>query len=445
MRWCLGLFIVIAVSLAAPKEANADLIFLNMNGSTTEIPAAQDVANQLGEKLYVLPSTNTPGYETQQLSQDLVRLAKLGVRPRAMIVSGHHVKNQGYFGKNGEVSLHFIGNYISREDNDVAAFFASLQSLYLWGCYTGTLTNVDRLLVGYNTPFLNTKYVVGFADKAPLSTVPASGQVLREILLREGQLRAASPAKMSELVKQISASYGDKYDFIVHKGKAFLTKDGYSEVHNFIESCQSPESRERLLQSVLLVWKYYWNEIGPLPEETGKGPLREAYRHLQRNDFCVQMGAVQLSQVEEIPPVSTVIRLIYYKHIVQNFARVYGTALQYAQSEMNSLGLTDIEFITKLPQTERGVAIKNLERLHKELKKVLPGYKSDVEQRSRYLYFNSMINDIESVIYPSEDYVPQSWIDPSAKERAWFPVLNDFTKAQARFQKKAQKQLTAPN
>jgi hypothetical protein len=415
MRLAIGLFTLLMTLLVAPQSARADIVFVNMNGSTTEIPAAKSVANQMGEKLYILPEQNAPGYTTEQLTQDLVRLAKLGVRPRAMIISGHHVKNQGYFGTNGEVALHQILQLMPQDDSDVRGYFASIQSLYLWGCYTGTMTNADRLLRGYGTPFVNTKYVVGFADKAPLSTVPASGQVLKDMLLRESQFRASSPEQTLQLVRQVSASYKDKYDFIVHKGTAFATKDGYSEVSTFLAKCQAEAGRAGIVDAVTTIWKYYWNEIGPLPEATNKGPLREAYLQLQKNTFCIQMGSVELHKDIDIPPLSNVIRLIYYKNVVQNFARIYSAQLEFAKKEMDAIGLTSTEFLTQLAQTERGEAMKKAEALHKGIKKIFPNFKTDSDERGQYLYFNSMINDIESVLYPSDDYVPQSWIETYAK------------------------------
>lgn len=433
----LGLLTFLMINLAAPKAARADIIFINMNGSVSEIPAVQEAATQLGEKLYVLPATNTPGYKTPQLTQDLVRLAKLGVRPRAMVVSGHHVKNQGYFGSKGEVSLYGIGKYLPLEDSDVQSFFGSLQSLYLWGCYTGTLTNVDRLLKGYSAVFPNTKYVVGFADKAPISTKADSGKTLSQMVIHESQFRTVSGEQIPQLIKNISS----QYDFIIHRGQSFATQEGFTDVDRFIESCQSEESKKSILQTVLLVWKYYWNEVGPLPEDTGKGPLREAYRLLQRNNFCLQMGAVELYQVGEIPPLSTVNRLIYYKNVVKNFSRIYMTQLAFAKKELESLGLQEGGFLTQLEQTERSPAIKKLQDYHKSLKIIFPNFQSNLEQRANYLYFYRMLNDIEAVIYPSEDYVPQSWIEPDATEMSWFRVLNDFAKGKAEAHKKARNQL----
>ncbi len=421
--------------------AHGDIIFINMNGSVTEIPAVQATANRLGEKLYVLPVTNAPGYNTTQLTQDLVRLAKLGVRPRAMVVSGHHVKNQGYFGTNGEVSLHRITSLLPYDDPEampqIQSFFRSLQSLYLWGCYTGTLANVDALLLGNNTVFANTKYIVGFADKAPISTNAGSGKTLEQMLLLEPHFRSAS----SELIPQLIKNVSTQYDFIIHRGQSFATQDGFSQVDSFIESCQSEENKKNILQSVLLVWKYYWSEISPLPEDTGKSPLRETYRQLQRNNFCLQMGAVQLYQVGEIPPLSTVIRLIYYRNIVKNFSHIYASQLAFAKKELESIGIKDADLITQLDQTVRDSAIKKLEELHKSLKQIFPQFQSDLDQRANYLYFNRMLNDIEAVIYPSEDYIPQSWIEPGATKMSWFRVLNDFNKGKANTRKKAMSQL----
>ncbi|MGZ3746413.1 MAG: hypothetical protein ACXWRE_03625 [Pseudobdellovibrionaceae bacterium] len=444
MQGLLSLLILLMTSFMGLKKAHADIVFVNMNGSISEIPAVQETANALGERLYVLPSTNAPGYNTKQLAQDLVRLAKLGVRPRALIISGHHVKDQGYFGTNGEVSLLQLARLLSSSgdsetSSQVQSFFAGLHSLYLWGCYTGTLNNVTLLVSPGNAPFANIQYIVGFADKAPISSNADSGRTLGQMLRLEPQLRSVSGGQLPQLIRSVST----QYDFIIHRGQSFATRDGFSQVDRFIEACQSEESNKGLLEAVLLVWKYYWNEIGPLPEDPGKGPLREAYRHLQKNNFCLQMAAVNLYQVEEIPPLSTVIRLLYYKNVVKNFSRIYASQLDYAKRELEALGLQNVGFLTQLEQTERGAAIQKLQEFHDSLKSTFPLYQSDIEQRASYLYYYRMLEDVEGVIYPSEEDVPQSWIEPNATERAWFRVLDDFTKGKENARKKALRQLQA--
>jgi len=435
MHWSLGLFTLLFVWLSSPQQAFADILFVNLNGSVKEIPAVQVAARQMGENVYVLPAQATTTYNTQQLADDLVRLANQGVRPHTMIVSGHHVKNEGFFGSvsTDGVALYAVPNLVP-DTEPVQEFFAGIQSIYLWGCYTGTLNSVSRLLNGTYPAYANIKFIVGFADKAPLSTEVLSGQTLKEFLLKESQFRAASPQQMSSLLTTIS-SY-NKYDFILHKGGYFLTKDGISTQANFIESCQSDTARDNLDNAVKLIWKYYWNEAGPIPDDTSKGPLRQAYRQLQRNNFCINMGVVKLNNVDEIPPLPTVIRLIFYKNVMHNFTRVYAAQLAYAKQELQGAGLQDVDFIAQMEQTDRGTLIKKFENMHKYIK---DNFYSDVniDKRTNYIYFSTMVDDFESVVFPSEDYVPQSWIETASSEKAWFPVLNDFAKAKSQSRAKA--------
>lgn len=52
-----------------------------------------------------LPAMETPGYEVQ-LTQDLVRLAKLGVRPRAMVIQCRLLRCRRFFKQNFYESSH---------------------------------------------------------------------------------------------------------------------------------------------------------------------------------------------------------------------------------------------------------------------------------------------------------------------------------------------------
>lgn len=424
------------------QEARADIIFINMNGSVTEIPAAQQAAAQMGERVYVLPKKVTPDYKVYQLTDELIELAQQGVRPRAMIISGHHTRDQGYWGLldgvKVEASIYYISTILKQKglmetSPAVRDFFTGLQSVYLWGCYTGTLENVHRFLSGKSAAFPNTRFLVGFADKAPLSTTKVSGEALKSALLKETQFRAGSPEQMMALLSTLPGA--ERLDYIIHKYDAFITKDGASKQQNFIDDCRLPERKESLRRAIGLIWNYYWNQIGPIPEDTSHGPLRQAYRELQRGNFCLRMGAVKITDFE-IPSLPNTVRLIFYKNVIGNFARFHAADLQIAQQELQTNGITDVAYLSQLDQIERGILMKKLEQTHEQIK-ALYARQTDPEKKALNIYLNSMIDDIEEVVYPNEEFIPLTWIDATSQQTTSFIVLGNFKAAKTAARKKA--------
>ncbi|MBK9323947.1 MAG: hypothetical protein IPM97_13560 [Bdellovibrionaceae bacterium] len=424
-----------ALVLSWVPQVKADIIFINLNGSATEIPAIQSVAAQMGERVYILPQKGpgeyTSQYETIQLTTELVELAKQGVRPRALVVSGHHSKNEGFWGTNGEASLYYIGKILPKQGEEgyqeAREFFASLQSVYLWGCYTGQLGHVYRLLNGENAAFPNTKYVVGFGEKGPLNTDPLSGRMLKDVLLKESQLRNGTTEQTYTLLKTIP-SYQQR-DLLIHKGTTFVSKIGAMTQEQFIRSCADSSRKEVLKNSIQLIWDYYWNRIGPIPENTSKSELREAYENLQRNSYCIKMGAVDLSKhFGEVPSPSNVIRLIFYKNIIRNFSRLYAEHLSYTEKELAAHGISNLGFLTEIDQTDRGEVMSKIQEAHRQ---IADKYKSKTnpEARAKFLYLNGILDDIEEVVYPNGQYVPLRWIDPVSNEFTDFSFFSQFEKA----------------
>ncbi|RYZ62549.1 MAG: hypothetical protein EOP09_18685, partial [Proteobacteria bacterium] len=304
--------------------AHADIVFLNMNGSATEIPAAQAVANANGERLYVIPKNpgaiSAENYDTKNVVQELTELALQGVRPRTMIVSGHHAREEGFWGKNGEVALYYMAEIAPRQGQpghqEIHEFFRSLQSVYLWGCYTGSLSHAAMMVNGENKGFPNVQFVVGFGEKGPINTDPLSGRMLSDVLKRESLFRSGSMEQTFQLLKTVPAH--QQRDLIIHRGKNFVSHDGWSNQEVYLRSCVDESRKQRLADSIQTIWDFNYAKRGEVPEDTSKGELRMAYQELQRYNFCFGMGAVKFSQFKDIPEMSDTLRLIFFKNVKKN-------------------------------------------------------------------------------------------------------------------------------
>jgi hypothetical protein len=443
MRWSLEFLALLFLWTLAPQRAAADIIFVNMNGGATEIPVVQQLARQNGEQLYILPrrplSQYPDYYETKMATQELMELAREGVRPRTLIVSGHHSEREGFWGDNSEISLYYINNFLPKPDQDgyreSREFFGSIQSVYLWGCYTGALGNIYRVLDGSSPVFPNTKLAVGFGKVGPLNTDPLSGRMLKEVMSRESQFMTAAPEQMLPLLRSVP-SYQQR-DLIVHRGKAFVNQGGFSTQANFINACSNSARRAGLSQAIATYWKYYSGEAGPIPDDTSKGPLRQSYQAFQREDFCLRMGAIDLKkEFDQIPLAANVVRLVYYKNIIRNFSRIYAPYLQYAQKELQAYGYKDVAFLTQMDQMDRSLVLEKIEAINEQTETLFKS-KSDFNSKVNAIYFDAMTDDIEQVVYPSDEYVPPSWIEPNAKDYSKFTVFANFAEARKKAQGKA--------
>lgn len=443
-----GLWTLILATLAlaaSMNEARADIIFLNMNGSATEIPAVQALARANGERLIVIPKN--PGalsaqeYITKNAVTEMVELAMQGVRPRTLIVSGHHSREEGFWGKNGEVALYYIEDLLPTAGQpgyrEAHEFFQSLQSVYLWGCYTGSLTHAADMLDGQNAAFANVRYVVGFGEKGPINTDPLSGRMLADALSKEAQLRSGGMDQTFQILKTIP-SYQQR-DLIIHKGKSFVSHEGWSNQDMYLKSCVDESRKQRLAGSIGTIWEYYYGKRGPVPDDTAKGELRLAYQELQRYNFCISMGAVKFSQFEEIPELTFTLRLIFYKNVLKNFIRQNGPQLSVASSELRAGGFKDVDFVNQFEQLDRAVLIKKLKSLTAQTEVLYPpGLSGD--RKAKKIYYYNLIRDLQMVVFTDAEAIPATWIDSGAKATASFNALGKFeeAKADARRQEQAQ-------
>jgi hypothetical protein len=427
--------ILLFSSVLALPAARADIIFLNTNGGATEIPAVQAVAQQTGEQVYVIPKNpvaDANSYSTPEFYKELLELARRGVRPRAMIVSGHHVRNEGFWGKLGQVSIYYFTRLAPKPNEpdyqQVQEFFGGIQSVYLWGCYTGNLTNVYRLLDGSNDLFRKLKYVVGFGEKGPLNTDPLSGRMLKDVLQKESQLRAGAFEQTLQILTTVPAY--QQRDLMIHRGSTYITPAGIMSQADYLKSCSDPIRTQIFNTSIQNVWDYYWNQKAAIPADTSKIDLRTAYVELQRYYFCVEKDqAPDVKNKKNVPTLSMTLRLIYFKNIFRNFLDLYAPYLEFTQKELQKYGIQDVDYLTQMGSLDRPAISQKLESTHALISARFAG--DQPQNKALRIYLKTMIADIMEVVYVNETLVPSTWIEPGAKDFTSFDTLGNFEKAKA--------------
>jgi hypothetical protein len=386
----------------------ADVLLINLNDGTQEVEALKKLTAQNNERLYILPETSgNPEYGTDEFTKDVLRLAAKGVRPRALVLSGHHYEDQFFYGTSGKVVVHKIVESLKLLPASPATneFFASIQSLYLWGCYTGTLANTDKLVYVQKSPFINAKYLVGFLKKGPLGTTRESGQLLQNALMKESQIRRAAPAEKQALVAGILGK--SHYEMMIHDGENFFTNSSFSNRPQYLRTCLTQETYEKFDQATDTFYQYLHNKIGPIPEDTSGGALRQVYQVLQEYGYCFDKNHVELPRTDPVP-IDRAIRMVFYYNVVKNFARIYREKLVEIQQIFVISKMVGTEFVTRMDKTDRGELIERLNDLDAQ-NFALYFHELDKANMTHFFLLKAVINDLRKVIYGNPIAIPSNW------------------------------------
>jgi hypothetical protein len=421
------IFAFVIFAVAGPAVAHADIVFVNLNNATQEISALRALGEQTHERVFILPDANSQYviddgptknklYQTPQLTEDLIRLAKAGVRPRAMVFSGHHVENQYFYGSVGSVFVHNIPENLAKYPGspEVTAFFSGITSLYLWGCYSGTFSNTLKLVNFQESPFSNLKIIFGFLKKGPLGTSVVSGNLLREAVGRSEQILqfGQNQSKLATLKKIMASS---KYDLIAYQGDVVFTKTSAATKADILRACQAPSTLRMMSETMPLVLQYD-DGLLPIPVNTSESPLRSAYHRLQEFNYCWQLNLVPESIAKRAIPIDSVVSLIFYRNIVTNFARLYASQLRGVSERLAKYGIEHADIYTRLPQIERGELIKLHDDVNKQIIKKFSvnGEPQSETDEAKMIYLQNLIKEITYVIHPNEDFVPEEWKEENA-------------------------------
>lgn len=425
----IALSIVTVSFLLLPKQAKADIVMINLNGSTQEVEALRKLTAKNKERLYVIPEdASDDTYDTEDVAGDLLDLARKGVRPRSVVISGHHYQDQYFYGDSGSLFLHKLSAALgpSRAEGSVRAFFDGVQSLYLWGCYSGTLGNTDKLISHIETPFNSLNHIVGFLKKGPLGVTKESGILLERAFDKETLLRRSSPTEKVSVLKTIVGS--SRYDLIVHQGDAYFTANESSSRINYQRTCATPAALAKFAADNKTLYKYYNGEAS-IPADTAGGPLRGAYEDLQEYKYCLKKNNIcaanQSGYQYKAIPVETAIRLVYYKKVMANFAYAYASRLQYVHTVLQLYKFKNPDFLLQLGSLDRAVVIQKLADLNEENYRL--NYDDEnVEKAAAYFFVREVLKDIRRAVYTAGASIPSAWTSSKATTLGYFKVLNDI-------------------
>lgn len=236
------------------------------------------------------------------------------IQPTTIIFSGHSGVGAGFIG--GFFGMLSAGEIQSSLQSH-PQLLSSIKSIFLWGCYTGTLSAFTET---WQKKLPTVRAFAGYRNRAPLGIRPSSGRLLKSFLLKEQELLATTDlSKLQDTFRTLDLA-GD-LDATVLLGDIYISYDRAAKVADLIRSCKAFDPR-------LLEQFTCYNEAQPgceNPPHDHGGPLRELYSYLQINRHC---DDILLAKYPDIPHPGVVLRLIFIDSIKDNFSRHHGAHFQ---------------------------------------------------------------------------------------------------------------------
>lgn len=158
-------------------SAYADILFIDVNNSTTEVTEARREARRRGETLVVVPARNSTETIENELKSVLFAQVMAGKTFSTLVVSGHYSRQKFIGESNGrEISYSRLSS-ILREPR-FSSVRSGIESVLLWGCYTAR----PRAIADWHSLLPNTQMLAGFNFAAPSSNTIAAPRIMRNIL-----------------------------------------------------------------------------------------------------------------------------------------------------------------------------------------------------------------------------------------------------------------------
>lgn len=214
-----------AFFLAISNCAFADILFVDMNNSVSELTEARREARRRGENLIVVPNRNQTKPVSEQLEEVLFSQALSGDSFSTMIVSGHYGDGKFYGENHGRTqNLRYSELATIMRDPMIASIRNGVDTLILWGCYTAR----PRAISDWQGLFPQTQMIAGFNFAAPSSNTIASPRMMRNVL-KTSYDNINDRRLVSRMRDFINATEGNEqyYDIVGMTNPVFITRGCY--------------------------------------------------------------------------------------------------------------------------------------------------------------------------------------------------------------------------
>jgi|GEM_PF-5234737 len=440
--------------------ASADVLFFDLNLSDGEVDAAKRAAEKRHEKLlvypqidaktranyktvikkiadhnkllltskcYTYPDTNQcqdaikkSGILSEELSEQdkffdgkrlrqgdlskiLEELNKKQTKISALVISGHD--GNGHF--SGKVG-NFDEKDIAKAVNDHPPAGENLRSLFLWGCYTGT---VGTLSSTWKAAFPKVEMIAGFDGSAPLGTKKASETYLEDALVQEKKLTSIKDQK------QLKRAFDSIRDIkMMHAsvcvGNNLVNNKGVIDITESVKICSNLDKNK-----VKALYMCYKNaetaKCANPPADTHNSELRDLYNQLQLTSQCYKSNF-------DAPDLKALIRLIYFENVKNNFINLHSESMDKLNSLLRQLGAPDEALLLDIKKSSRAEILNKLNKARDFIQKrqkntdyLTDAFRPELEVASSALFEAQYVLGDLSTPFP--------WVEPDAR-----PDANSF-------------------
>ena len=397
-------------------KASADILFLDLNNAPLEIAAARRAAAARGERLIVIPADGET-LRGDNLAEELAELKNQNVRLTSMVISGHD-GNGAFSGTRGNLSEEEVRGAL--QANPPMA--DTIRSLLLWGCYTATPASIELV---WKQAFPNLVAVAGFDGSAPLSDKPGSSTYLEDFLKIEERL-----TKMTDINALNSA-------FLTLRNVPLMTSAACVN-GVFLKPGQRPRTMNQIMGECSERLARARREAGDVSSLEGRyscyfeaaegcedppankqsSDLRSYYNEIQNTAHCSE--AFEASDLH-LPSPDQVIRLIYFRNVVDNFVFNYQIDIDRLNGFLDQLGAPSELKIGDL----RGMTRAQIRQKYDDINNFLNGIKkpatsnmSEVDIEFQALVKLAQIHvQTHSNTLRHMEGVPFSWVEPNSTQK----------------------------
>lgn len=440
------------------SAAKKTILFFDINFAPAEINAAREAAAARGENLIVLPERTEQQQKTiekeyrelialkeqiiachndstkdcsfledrfnatnerlkkwikqikkiESMTDTVANLVSRKIVPSIVVFSGHSGGDGHFSGVFGSLGI----NEFSRAIKAHPQFIETVESILLWGCYSGTLASFSEF---WQKSVSGKAAYVGFRNQAPLGIRPASGRLLKSYLLSETNfLSAKSSQKAHSVFRELDLVA--TLDATAVKDDTYFTYEKAAKISELIKLCN--EFDPKLLDSYAC---YDQGKEGcENPPVTHQGPLRQLYSFLQVNRHC---QAFLQKDYPLVPTPEAVIRLIYIDNVKLNFAKHHQHEFQSFNELLAQLQLSENFQVHRYINSSRSEDTRRIRETMRELE-TLGLRDGSYHQSSNWMdlsrFYHTMFSlkrtyGIGAFMFPTS-CVPFSWVEPDSDE-----------------------------
>ena len=422
--------LALMISALDSKVAQADVLFIDLNFSPTEVKAAEKAASARGEKLILLPEIPaatriridklkqnmlTVEHKNEQLLARIEQARKGQIRlsfaelkrleiqlgnsweersrseqafeeaaakfpiDKAVLSKAFSQFPRGTSISSIVLSSHQAGGFfgtagrLERQDliellKAQPQVYAGLKSLYLWGCYTATLATVKT----WREELPTVQVIAGYDDRAPKGYRPASASYLHSLMTQEKKIgdKAVKARNSHEDMQRFQSAVKQLKGFS-ETNAAFCAADIYvnhkgATILEHLEDC--PEQIYRVAEQGKREFKKYLEAKEPGYQDVPADTSRSALRDYYRH--LRQNSHCRKLAKEANATTEQLIRLILFKTVAKNFGMVEQPRLRQLQelARSQAIGISIPDFSnSNVSRAQVLQTIRDLKAAHQHL------------------------------------------------------------------------------